>query len=257
MAKGKTSVVEKIRMLIELAKAAEGTAEGQTARKLAQQKLAREGLTEADVMSDRKVALGGKVAIWEQALMEISAETSEVGLEVDRDSTEWTLKGPRRQVDEAVDRFHGLRDQLLDASLVYVSTVREAMREVGDDPSLAKSVLDRMRRVFLEAASISVFGKLLERMFAPKEEREGASPDPVAEPEGEPDRKRRGPFEKLLERFERGEDTDWDFEIDVAEGTVDPSTAGYLAGAEAVLDAPFPVSKRRLAGPTRQRRLAG
>lgn len=267
--KGKTPLVDKIRALLDLARSAGGTAEGQTARKMAERKMAEAGLTEEDVLADQKVAIGGRVSIWEQALMEVCAETSNVGLEVDRESTEWTLKGSKRSVDEAVERFHGIRDQLLDASLEYLGDVREGMREVGDDPSSARSTLDRMRRVFLESGTIAVYARLLEGLLGGGEEG-GAEEDAPEAPEArdlkdidldeapsrdktewnkQQGRKIKTPFDKLLERFAGSEDFDWDLEIDVADWVSDPSTAGGEVGVDLILEAPFPTtSKRRIGG---------
>ncbi len=250
MAKGLSSLKDKIRMLLEVARSAGSSAEGQSARALAERKMKAAGLTEADVVADKKVALGGRVATWEQALMEVCAESAGLGLEVDRELGEWTLSGPASSVEATVIRFHGIRDQLIDASLEYMGDVRRGMREVNDDPTTARAVLERIRRVFLEAGTLSVYMRLLqillESEFGDEEpSRDKADHSAFEMPDEAPSRDKK-PFDKLMDRLSMAEDFDWDLEIEVADWVKDPTIAGEETGASLALDAPFPVSHRRL-----------
>jgi|GEM_PF-6755061 len=239
--------VDKIRKLLELARSAGETAEGRSAKQKADDRMRAMGLTEAEVLSDRKVAMDGRAEIWEQALMEACADLDGCRLEVDRAAQVWTLKGSRKSASAAADRFDGLRRQLRREAASYIQTVREGMIRVGDDPSTARSVLERMRRVFLESAAVSVVIRVLERILAASaaaaaaEEGEGPAdgPDQGFEVPKEDTSRKKQPFEKLTERFEMGSEVDWDLEIDVPDGTLDPSTAGHGVGSRARLDPPW------------------
>lgn len=233
--------LDKIRKLLALARGAEGTAEGATARALAERRLAEGGLTEEEVSLGRKVVMEKTASIWEQALMEGCADLSGVGLEVDRRTSTWTLKGPMASTEEALDRFEGVRRQLVRRASAYVKAVRDAGKMVWNDKEVLKSATERMRRVFLESAALTVLTRMLEQILGggtPDEEEEAPEPKPFDMPADEPSRKKK-PFERLVDRFEVGSDVDWDVEIDVGSDIVDPSTAGHEAGLLVSTDPPW------------------
>lgn len=232
-----TKKLEQVRKLLELARSAGDSAEGRIARKKAVSRMESLGVTEKEVLQDRRVVLVGRAQIWQQALLEVCAEMSGCGLQVDRQESEWVLTGSLSSTEEAQNRFSEICRQLSTEVSEYLSLVRKFLRKEGEDPSDLRACLDRMRRIFLEAAALSVVGRFLGQML------EGDGPSDISEEEkasleDEPDRRKR-PFEKLTDRVDDGVDFDWDLELSVDLEAEDPSTAGMAAGERVFIDPPW------------------
>lgn len=232
-----TKKLEQVRKLLELARSAGDSAEGRIARKKAVSRMESLGVTEKEVLQDRRVVLVGRAQIWQQALLEVCAEMSGCGLQVDRQESEWVLTGSLSSTEEAQTRFSEICRQLSTEVSEYLSLVRKFLRKEGEDPSDLRACLDRMRRIFLEAAALSVVGRFLGQML------EGDGPSDISEEEkasleDEPDRRKR-PFEKLTDRVDDGVDFDWDLELSVDLEAEDPSTAGMAAGERVFIDPPW------------------
>lgn len=226
-------VVDRIRKLLDLARSAGDTAEGRSARAKAEARMAAAGLTEDQVLSYQVVVLEGRARIWEQALAEMVAQTHGCGLRVDRRVRTWSFHGSASATGAAVDQFRGVHRQLTRSSADYLSVVREAMRAEGDDPAEARSILDRAGRAFLEAATASVVGRLLEELLGREEEPEAEGE--AGDSSSESDRK---PFDALMKRVDQA-DLDWDDEILLPDHVPDPWSAGAEAGDRTRLEPPW------------------
>ena len=80
--------LDQIRKLLELARSAGDSAEGRVAMEKAVSRMESLGVTEEEVLQDRRVVLSGKIQIWQQAILEVCAEMSGCGLQVDRGEAE-------------------------------------------------------------------------------------------------------------------------------------------------------------------------
>jgi hypothetical protein len=236
-----TKKLEQIRKLLELARSAGDSAEGVAARKKAVSRMESLGVTEEEVLQDRRVVLAGRVQIWQQAILEVCAEMSGCGLQVDRRESEWALTGSLSSMEEAQTRFSEVCRQLSLEASEYIALVRKSLRKEGEDPAELRACLEKMKRIFLEAAALSVIGRFLGQMLEKEESPPLDLPEEEkASLEDEPDRRKR-PFEKLTDRVDDGAEFDWDLELSVDLEAEDPSTAGMAAGERVFLYPPWGV----------------
>lgn len=241
-----TKKLDQIRKLLDLARSAGDSAEGRVARKKAVSRMESLGVTEEEVLQDRRVILVGRVQIWQQAILEVCAEMSECGLQVDRRGMEWALTGSLSSMEETQVRFSQICLQLSSEVSEYLVLVRKSLRMGGEDPAELRACLERMKRVFLESAALSVVGRFLGQMLEKEESHPDISEEERASLEDEPDRRKR-PLDKLTDRVDEGIDFDWDLELSTDLEVEDPSTAGMAAGERICIDPPWnDISREKL-----------
>lgn len=236
--------LEQIRKLLELARSAGDSAEGRVAKEKAISRMESLGVTEKEVLQYKRVVLTGRTQIWQQALLEACAETFDCGLQVDRLESEWFLTGSLASTEQAQVQFLEICRQLSTEASKYLSVVRASLRKEGDRPSELRACLEKMRRIFLEAATLSVIGRILGRMLERGDQHpESPEKEEIEHGEGDVDSKKR-PFEKLTDQVDDGAEFDWDLELSADLDAEDPSTAGMLAGERVFISPPWESNER-------------
>ena len=219
--------LDQIRKLIATANDSPDTPEGKTARKIANKKLKKLGLTDADVMLEARLFLKGTRQVWDEALLDVVTSTYPVELRqhVDKDggTDELRVHGPATVVDQVEYRFHSLRRRLLKRSGDYHRSVAMLVH-----PLKASELVT----VYLNFAVIALSERLLGdddseevEMLEDKGDEEEVLEGDVEQPDGEV-------AEDLLDKLIAETDKEVEHGLPNA---LDPALCGYQAGHEVPL----------------------
>lgn len=219
-------VHKQIRNLLATARAHADTPEGQSAQNLANKKLDKLGLTEADVMEKKVVVLEKEREVWEVSLLTSISGLFKVlvrqNIVAKQDVDEIYITGAENEVDRALVEYHAARHGVLKATEIYESRLNHTLPIVH-----AKNV-PRALSVFKNYATIALSSRL-EDLAEDIEEEE---PEPVEMPEEKPDFTPADldqvPIDQLLDQVEE-EEALVIFEFD-AYRHLDPTLEGYAIG---------------------------
>lgn len=223
--------LDQIRKLIATANDAPDTHEGKTARRLADRKLKKLGLTDADVMLEARKLLDKRRQIWDGALLDVVSSAYPVELRQHIDKNEETddlmVHGPSTVVEQVEFRFLTLRRALLKRSGDYHRSIAMII------PSNQYSKINELVGVFLNYAVIALSERLLteddtdevEQLEDQEQESEEVLEGEGEQPDGEI-------AEDLLDQLIAATDNEVEHELPNA---LDPALAGYQAGCEVPL----------------------
>lgn len=223
--------LDQIQKLIATANDAPDTHEGKTARRLANRKLEKLGLTDADVMLEARKLLDKRRQIWDGALLDVVSSAYPVELRQHIDKNEETddlmVHGPSTVVEQVEFRFLTLRRALLKRSGDYHRSIAMII------PTNQCSKINEFVGVFLNYAVIALSERLLtgddtdevEVEMLEDQEQEQTVDSDTEQPDGEA-------AKDLLDQLIAATDTEVQHDLPNA---LDPAFAGYQAGCEVPL----------------------
>lgn len=223
--------LDQIRKLIATANDAPHTPEGQTARKIANRKLKKLGLTDADVMLEARKLLDKRRHAWDAALLDVVSSAYAVELRQRIDTNEETddlvVHGPSTVVDQVEFRFVSLRRALLKRSGDYHRSI-SMLVPIGQ--------INELVNEFLNYAVIALSERLIleeeEEVEATEELEMIEDKNPDASVENGGDEIDGEVAEDLLDKLIA--ETDNEVEHELPSG-LDPALCGYRAGHEVPL----------------------
>ncbi len=223
--------LDQIRKLIATANDTPDTHEGKTARRLADRKLNKLGLTDADVMLEARKLLDKRRQIWDGALLDVVTCAYPVELRQIIDNNDETddliVHGPSTVVEQVEFRFLTLRRALLKRSGDYHRSIAMII------PNTEYRKINEVVGVFLNYAVIALSERLLTEdddseeveMLEDQHKEALEHENDEEQPEGEI-------TEDLLDQLISA--TDNEVQHDLPQ-SLDPALAGYQAGHEVPL----------------------
>lgn len=238
---------ELARRLLLLAKSSGDSPEGRSAREKANARLRSLGLSEADVLTARRMVCEGRQSLWRRSLLEAcSALHPEASLEFDRGSYAWFFVGSEASVSSVEQRFFNIETQISEKAESYVHRLRKRFSQYfsrdSDEPAILKS-----RRIFVDVVVLAVLSRLSLEVVSDSPAKPSDESPPVGSP---PPSKMKSGSESLIDKIQKSLSSESPLDGTVA-SDLDPFSSALLDSEKIQISPPWKSFHRRLGPPAK------